>query len=112
MRRTYLAISVVILMGCAKPPEAIKPLPLSNGQFADLSCSEISASQIETETLLSELSAKQRDAQAGDAVGVFVLGIPMASAGGHDKELAIGHAKGRLKGLKDAAEAKGCPSAS
>jgi hypothetical protein len=49
---------------------------------------------LNTLTALDTVSAQQRQAQTGDAVGVFLIGVLMSSGG--DKEGAVAQHKGEL----------------
>jgi hypothetical protein len=49
---------------------------------------------------LASLSAAQQSAVTGDAVGVFLIGVPMSSLSGGDKEGAIAASKGKILALE------------
>jgi hypothetical protein len=82
---------VAILLGgiiaanaaCAKAPDRIMPVA-NAGPCTD-----------EDRLKLAELSAKQQEAANADALGVFLIGVPVASAGGADNEAEIAILKGR-----------------
>ena len=49
---------------------------------------------------IDALSSQQRSAVAGDAVGVFLIGVPMSSLTGGDKAGEIATAKGKMNALE------------
>ena len=49
---------------------------------------------------LSTLSVQQNNAVAGDAVGVFLIGVPVSSLSGGDKAGEIAATKGKIIALE------------
>jgi hypothetical protein len=88
---TFIAIG--LLAGCATPPGRIKPLAYASN------CPANAAQQ------LAALSTVQQSAATNDALGVFLIGLPVSSMTGGDHEAEIAHLKactmGRsAKGIK------------
>jgi hypothetical protein len=84
MKKLALAFAAVALLaGCATPPERIKPVA-NAGQCT-----------AQDRERLSLLSNKQSQAATGDALGVFLIGVPVASLAGADNEAEIAILKGR-----------------
>jgi hypothetical protein len=54
--------------------------------------------------------ADQENAQSGDALGVFLLGLPISSMTGGEKETELAVTKGRLDALDRQQTAKRCPA--
>jgi hypothetical protein len=79
-----LALSV-ISHGCAKPPDSIRPVANRGPCTA-----------ADKERLIV-LSQKQSQAATSDAVGVFLIGVPIASLSGADNEAEIAILKGRCQ---------------
>lgn len=48
---------------------------------------------------LNALSAAQKSTASSDALGVFLLGLPLGSMSGNDKEALIAVAKGRVPAM-------------
>jgi hypothetical protein len=87
MKRLILATAVAAaLAGCATPPERIKAAA-NDGQ----PCTDADRQQ------LAELSKVQKATATNDAVGVFLIGVPMGSATGKDHEAEIATLKGRCE---------------
>jgi hypothetical protein len=57
---------------------------------------------------LENLSAAQKNAASGDAMGVFLLGLPLSSMSGNDKEALIAVAKGKIQAIDRLSVAKHC----
>lgn len=60
------------------------------------SCAHAREALVQERQTLAALSTAQRNAQAGDAVGVFLIGVPMSSLTGGDKAGEIGASKGKV----------------
>ena len=50
---------------------------------------------------LAALETKQRSAVTGDAVGVFLIGVPVSSLTGNDVAGSIGASKGKVIALEN-----------
>lgn len=74
---------IATLAGCATPPDRIAGMP--NGE----KCTAADRQR------LAILYNKQEKAARNDALGVFLVGLPLASMGGGDNEAEIALLKGR-----------------
>lgn len=84
MKKTIISLATfALLSACATPPERIKGVP---------NAGPCTAADRERLALLSN---KQSQAAAGDAVGVFLIGVPVSSLAGADNEAEIAILKGR-----------------
>lgn len=104
MRREKRNISIVIMLtlaigACAKSPDAIVPVSMV-GAYDDVSCKKASTMLSQERSTLATLSAQQESAVTGDAVGVFLLGVPMSSVTGQDVEGSIAASKGKVLALE------------
>lgn len=80
--RIALAVTALgILAGCATPPGRIKPAAYAGNCPAN------------AEQRLAELSSVQQSAATNDALGVFLIGLPVGSMGGGDHEAEIARLK-------------------
>ena len=73
----------VMLAGCATRPDKIAGVP-NKGECTDADRAR-----------LAVLYQKQNSAATGDALGVFLIGVPVASLSGSDNEAEIAILKGR-----------------
>ncbi|TIN27422.1 MAG: hypothetical protein E5Y31_13080 [Mesorhizobium sp.] len=84
MKRAVLIISVLAsLAACATPPDKISGIPNSGP------CTQADRER------LAIVSNQQNKASTGDALGVFLIGVPVASMSGGDHEAEIAILKGR-----------------
>jgi hypothetical protein len=109
MKNVLLIVSALaVLGGCAKRPDAIAPTAFPAETYANLKCQEINNNLIMEKGTLATLSASQNSAANADAVGVFLVGIPLASLTDGDKEGLIAVTKGKIQALEAAKVRKGC----
>lgn len=104
-----IAASCFTISACAKDPEKIAAVTMDDASYSGYSCQRLSQEETRQWQLLQALSADQKKAQSGDALGVFLLGLPISSMSGSDKETEIAVAKGRLDALDRRQVAKNCP---
>lgn len=102
-----LAIFALPLLAaaCAKGPDAIAPISMGNA-FAGASCQDAAQDLAAERQALATLESAQRGAVAGDAIGVFLIGVPMSSLSGGDKAGDIAASKGKVLALE--ARLRGC----
>ena len=101
MKKTCLLLigATIFVAGCAKNPDAIPPASMSTTAFDRLTCQEATIERSRVDSELTSLSSQQRSAAAGDAVGVFLIGVPVSSLTGGDKEGLIAARKGEKMAL-------------
>jgi len=89
----------ISLVACAPRPESIKASFVSFEKFGHLSCEQLNTKMIDTRSELDKYSKMQDSKCNGDALGVFLLGIPFSKlSGDHEGDVA------RLKGEVEAIE--------
>ena len=101
----------LLLAACAKSPDEISAVKIDDATYAGSSCKALIKHEVNQTQLLHALSADQKKAQSGDAWGVFLLGLPVSSMSGNDKETEIAVAKGRLDAIRRQQAAKSCQGA-
>lgn len=111
--KNIVAASVVLLaalplFGCAKDPSKIEAVAMPTGSYTPMSCSQLTAEHKANADNLELLSKRQKQAVTGDAVGVFLFGVPTSSLAGHDLEPEIAAAKGRQEAIEAEQLRKGC----
>jgi hypothetical protein len=106
--RTYAALCLVAatmsLTACANRPETIRASFVSHEKYADLNCTELSTRMMDTRAELDKFSKMQDSKANGDAVGVFLLGIPFSKLSG-DHEADVARLKGQVEAI-DTAQVK------
>ena len=102
MRVTSIALlaSLMIAGACAKSPDAIPPVSMGNA-FSGVACNQVSSMLVQERQALAALESRQRSAVAGDAVGVFLLGVPVSSLSGNDVSGSIEASKGKVIALEN-----------
>jgi hypothetical protein len=110
--KLYLLMPVIALAvsACAKRPDAIVPADIPMAAYTNFSCEQLGQEMIKEQTALSAISKAQNDAATGDAFGVFLIGVPMSSTFGGDKEGQVSVAKGKVQAIQSAMMSKGCNS--
>lgn len=97
--KTLLALMVAALVaGCAKGPDAIAPASMGNA-YDGIDCARAAAMRNESQIKLAALSKSQKAAQIGDAIGVFLIAVPVSSLVGDDNEGEIATEKGKINAL-------------
>lgn len=107
-RSIVVAAALALVSACAKQPDQISAADVGPTAYSDYSCDKLDAEHLSISQKLDSLSADQKSAATGDAWGVFLLGLPLSSMSGNDRETAIAIAKGRLQAIDRARQAKGC----
>lgn len=100
MFRTILIVTslAALTAACAKSPDAIAPVSMA-GAYDDMTCQRASTTLQMEQQKLASLSAAQSSAVAGDAIGVFLIGVPVSSLSGGDKAGDIAATKGKILAL-------------
>ncbi|AVH44028.1 hypothetical protein G6L60_19860 [Agrobacterium tumefaciens] len=76
--------------------------------YSNLDCPALASEYLKEQASLTAVSKQQHDAATGDAVGVFLVGVPMSSTFGGDKEGQVAVAKGKVNAIEANMKAKGC----
>ncbi len=103
--KRFAFLALPLLAACAQSPSAIQPVSMA-GAYTGISCTEARQMLTAEQQTLTALSAAQQGAVAGDAIGVFLVGVPMSSLTGGDKAGDIATSKGKILALE--ARLAGC----
>ena len=105
------SIIIVAMLGlvtsCAKSPSSIAPTAVNSSEYDHLNCQQLATELSLTDSRLNDASARQNNAQAMDAVGVFLILIPVSALAG-DSEGEVAQRKGEQLALRRAIEKKNC----
>jgi hypothetical protein len=100
MKLTILPILAVAgLAACAQSPGSIAPVSMGNA-YAGLSCTDARTMLDQERQTLAALESAQQGAVVGDAIGVFLLALPVSSLTGGDREGEIATSKGKVVALE------------
>src|SRR5688572_26134303 len=106
--RILLLALALALSACAKRPDAIVPVDIPMAAYSNLDCGGLAQEYLKEHTNLAALSKQQNQAATGDAMGVFLIGVPASSLTGGDKEGQIAVSKGKVTSIESSLKAKGC----
>lgn len=98
--KPFIALTAIALLAaCAESPDAIAPVSMV-GAYDGVPCSKARTMLEQERQTLSALSTAQEAAVSGDAVGVFLIGVPVSSLNGKDQSGAIATSKGKILALE------------
>lgn len=100
-----VALSVA---GCASSPENIKPTYTSEDHYLGLTCEQLGQESQRLNDALKTASEKQKSASSKDALGVFLIGMPLGSMSGEDIGPEVARLKGEVEAVQRAQNRKGC----
>lgn len=108
--RTYVValMAAAALAACAKRPDAIVPVDIPMAAYTNQTCEQLGQEMLKEQQSLAAVSKAQTDAANGDAFGVFLIGVPVGSVAGGDKEGQVAVAKGKVQAIDSAMKSKGC----
>lgn len=108
VKKIVLAVTLIALSACAKKPDQIAATNIGDSAYRGQSCQQLNQAKTKIRHDLDNLSAAQKSAATGDAWGVFLLGLPLSSLSGNDREAAISVAKGHVQAIETEQQRKGC----
>lgn len=101
MKKIVISLALLgSIAACAKSPSSIAPVSMGNA-FAATTCGSAQSTLNAERQRLASLESAQRSAVAGDAVGVFLIGVPVSSLAGGDKAGDIATSKGKIIALEN-----------
>ena len=108
MKPVFFLPVLAIIAACAQKPENIAAANIGSNEYRGYSCKNLAEAKLQHSQNLANLSADQKKAATGDAIGVVLLGIPLSSMSGGDKETAIAVTKGHLQSIEKEQARKNC----
>jgi hypothetical protein len=101
--KNILIISLLVsfVSSCASRPESIRASYVSHERYIDNSCYQLESQMADAREQLLKFSELQNDKANGDAVGVFLLGIPFSQLSG-DVEADVAKYKGTIEAIETA----------
>ena len=100
-RHLAVALAAIGLNGCATRPESIHASFVSHEKFVYLDCAALTARMSDTKAELEKLSRQQHYWANADAVGVFLVLVPVSKLVG-DYEGDIARLKGEVEAIETA----------
>ncbi|NOD76290.1 MULTISPECIES: hypothetical protein [unclassified Ruegeria] len=109
MPKNLITLAVLLAVtACAEQPSSIAPVPIGD-VYSDVSCAKARQLYQQEVARVPALVSAQKQAVAGDAVGVLLIGVPVSSLSGDDLEGEIAATKGKLIALSARLEVCGTP---
>lgn len=109
MKRALIGVSALcIMVSCAERPENIAAADIGSDVYRGQTCSQLAERKLHYTQQLETLSADQNRAANGDTWGVILLGLPMSSMSGNDRETEIAVTRGHLNEIETARQARSC----
>lgn len=110
MKNVISLIALLLLStGCANRPESIRASHVSHEKYTHLDCMQLATKMGDTRADLDKYSKLQDSKANGDAVGVFLLLIPISKLSG-DHEGDVARLKGEVEAIETAQVKLKCKS--
>ncbi|HXV31758.1 MAG TPA: hypothetical protein VD840_15635 [Sinorhizobium sp.] len=106
--RMLVLLAVLAATSCAKRPDAIVPVDIPMAAYSNQDCKGLTQELLKEQSKLVSLSKQQNQTATGDAFGVFLVGVPMSSTFGGDKEGQVAVSKGKVNAIESTIKSKGC----
>ncbi|WP_171126017.1 MULTISPECIES: hypothetical protein [unclassified Ruegeria] len=100
--------SSAVISACAEQPSSIVPVAMGD-VYANVPCNKARELYQKETAKVPGLIAGQKQAVTGDAVGVFLIGVPVSSLSGDDLEGEIAVTKGKIAALAARLDVCGTP---
>ena len=94
-----IGVLLLTLAACAPGPNAVAPVAMPSNAYTSLSCASARQERAKVANEVAALSTKQSNAAVGDAIGVFLIAVPVSSLTGNDVRGDLGAAKGKMLAL-------------
>lgn len=92
----------LFVAGCASRASTVAPVAVPSANYSGLSCEDTKLALEAKRAQRNSLVNAQNNAAIGDAVGVFLVLLPVGSIFGADKEGELAQAKGEVMALEGA----------
>ncbi|MBT4939405.1 MAG: hypothetical protein HON14_09765 [Rhodospirillaceae bacterium] len=100
--RAVIILAALAVSGCASRASSVAPSAIPSANYKGLSCAETKVALEQKRAKKNALTTQQNNAATGDAVGVFLVLLPVGSIFGADKEGELAQAKGEVLALEGA----------
>lgn len=94
--RAWIVVFALFVCACAKSPSSIAPAAVPVELYKNLSCTDAPSERERIANNLASLETQQRQAVVGDAIGVFLIAVPVSSLFGGDVSGLIATERGKL----------------
>lgn len=94
-----VAACLILAMACTPRADAIPPVSMT-GAFDSMSCNQATTALNSERATLTRLEQQQNSAATADAVGVFLVLVPISKLTGGDRAGELGASKGKVLALE------------
>lgn len=109
MKRALIALVLAgAVSACATPPDRIAGVAPPSDAYATKGCEQLRTEMSDVNNRLGIASNAQQKAATGDAWGVFLVGLPVSSMTGNDREAEVAVLKGQADAIGQEMVRKGC----
>jgi hypothetical protein len=102
------AMSMAVLVGCAKSPDSIQASYISEVGYLSWTCAQLGEETHRLSSALGTASAQQERARGNDIAGVILIGLPVSSLSGDNIAPEIARLKGEQEAVRKALIRKNC----
>lgn len=95
MKNAITIAAVAALSACAPSAKSVAPVSMGDA-YAGITCQDAASRLTSERTTLAALEKKQNSAAAGDAFGVFLIGVPTSSVFGGNVAGDLAASKGKV----------------
>ena len=93
------AACLILAMACTPRADSIPPVSMT-GAFDNMSCNQATTALNSERATLTRLEQQQNSAATADAVGVFLVLVPISKLTGGDRAGELGASKGKVLALE------------
>ena len=108
MKKIIVCTAMLLIAGCAKPPEEIMATPVSADPYMQMDCQQLTTLKLQKETELAQIEKTQKNVSEHDKASMSVLHVPVASWTGQDRSEEVARSKGEAQAVTSAYQSKSC----
>jgi len=107
-RPIFVALALLSMSACAPTPDSVQATEVSGAVYQKLECSDLVTERQRVSDELIAMTEKQAATAHSDAIGFWLIGMPVGSMGGGNVAVQLGELKGRMNTVKRVMAEKGC----
>lgn len=107
-RIAAILLATLAITGCASRASSVVPLNISSSTYTKHTCEQLNTQLNQKRAEQAALTSTQNKAATGDAIGVFLVLLPVGSIIGDDVEGELSKVKGEVIALEGAFRENGC----
>lgn len=103
-------LTLLVLTGCAAPPESIAPAYVSPVPYQNYTCKQLGEESQRLDSAYATVATEQNKARSDDTLGVIFIGLPVSSMSGENVAPQVAQIKGQQQTVQQMMIAKSCHS--